>query len=81
MNVLGYPKAALFGFCVALVSCILVAVAKAELSCIYGTDKIEKDISGFQCQIGKPGARQHTLSSLCCLAPDCLLALVSQDGA
>jgi len=47
INTLGYPKAALFGFCVALVSYILVAVAKAALSCIHGTDKIEKDISGY----------------------------------
>ena len=47
INTLGYPKAALFGFCVALVSYILVAVAKAALSCIHGADKIENETSGY----------------------------------
>lgn len=47
INTLGYPKAALFGFCVALVSYILLAVVKAALACIHGFDKIENEVSGY----------------------------------
>ena len=47
INTLGYPRAALFGFCVALVSYIVVSVLKAALSSVHGTDIIENTLSGY----------------------------------
>ena len=47
INTLGYPPAALFGFCVALVSYMIVSVTKASLSSIYGTKIIEEQVSGY----------------------------------
>ena len=47
INTLGYPPAALFGFCVALVSYMIVSVIKASLSSIYGMKIIEEQVSGY----------------------------------
>ncbi len=47
INTLGYPRAALFGFCVALVSYMTMSVIKAALGSVYGTDVIENELSGF----------------------------------
>jgi hypothetical protein len=47
INTLGYPKAALFGFCVALVSYIILSVIKAALGSVHGTKVIENEVSGY----------------------------------
>lgn len=47
INTLGYPRAALFGFCVALVSYIILAVVKAALACVHGSEKIENEVSPY----------------------------------
>ncbi len=47
INTLGYPPAALFGFCVALISYMILAVIKAALCAVHGVEKIEKEVSGF----------------------------------
>lgn len=47
IDTLGYPRAALFGFCVALVSYIIVSVVKAALGSIHGIDVIENQVSGY----------------------------------
>jgi IS4 transposase len=47
INSLGYPPAALFGFCVALISYMIVSVIKAALSSIHGTKVIEEQVSGY----------------------------------
>jgi len=47
VNTLGYPKAALFGFCVALVAYNILAVIKAALRSQYGEETIEKELSGY----------------------------------
>ena len=47
INTLGYPPAALFAFCLALVAYNLLAVVKAALRCIHGVEKIEKELSGY----------------------------------
>ncbi len=46
-NTLGYPPAALFGFCVALISYMIVSVIKAALSSIHGSQVIEEQVSGY----------------------------------
>ena len=38
INTLGYPRAALFGFCVALVSYIILATVKAAMWCVWWRD-------------------------------------------
>src|SRR5947209_5542061 len=41
----GYPKAALFAFCVTLVAYNVLAVIKASLRVVHGTDKVEQEVS------------------------------------
>jgi Transposase DDE domain len=45
INTLGYPKAALFGFCLALVAYNTLAVVMAALRGVHGEELIERDIS------------------------------------
>ncbi len=47
INTLGYPKAALFGFCVALVAYNVLAVIKRALRTQQGEETIEKELSGY----------------------------------
>ena len=47
INTLGYPKAALFGFCVALVVYMMHAVVKAALSNVHDSETVDKEVSGY----------------------------------
>jgi hypothetical protein len=47
VNTLGYPQAALFGFCVALIAYNVLAVIKAALRRVHGEEKIENEVSGY----------------------------------
>ncbi len=47
MNTLGYPKAALFGFCVAVVAYNVLAVLKAALRAVHGEEKVQQEVSGY----------------------------------
>ncbi len=47
MNTLGYPKAALFAFCVALVAYNVLSTIKAALRSVHGDEKIAEDVSGY----------------------------------
>lgn len=42
---LGYPKAALFSFCVTLVAYNVLATVKAALRSVHGSDKVEEEVS------------------------------------
>ncbi|WP_250126798.1 hypothetical protein [Chroococcidiopsis sp. CCMEE 29] len=44
---MGYPKAALFSFCVALVAYNLLSVVKATRRSVHGTGKIEAGVSNY----------------------------------
>jgi hypothetical protein len=46
VNTLGYPRAALFGFCVALVAYAVLAVVKAALRSVHGEAVVETQVSG-----------------------------------
>jgi len=48
VNTLGYPKAALFGFCTALMAFNALAVAKGALRSVHGAEKVEETISDHQ---------------------------------
>ena len=47
INTLGYPPAALFAFCVALIAYMILGIIKAALGSVYGADRIDKEISGY----------------------------------
>ena len=47
INTLGYPRAALFAFCVALVAYIIMAILKAALRSVQGVKTIEDNFSGY----------------------------------
>jgi len=47
INTLGYPKAALFAFCVAMIAYNILSVIKAALRAEYGAEKIQNEVSPF----------------------------------
>ena len=47
VHALGYPKAALFGFCLALMAYNAVAVMQAALRAVHGCEKVQQDISAY----------------------------------
>jgi hypothetical protein len=47
INTLGYPRAALFGFCVSLVAYMVLATVRGALASVHGADKIENEVSGY----------------------------------
>jgi hypothetical protein len=47
INTLGYPRAALFGFCVALVAHMIISVIKAAMGSVHGSDTMENKVSGY----------------------------------
>lgn len=47
VNTLGYPKAALFGFCLALMAYHAVSVIKAAMRSVHGRETVQQEISGY----------------------------------
>ena len=47
LNTLGYPKAALFVFCVATVAFNILSTVKAALKSVHGTGKVEAGLSDY----------------------------------
>ena len=47
INTLGYPKAALFGFCIALVAYNAMAMVFAALRSVHGAQQIDQQLSGY----------------------------------
>jgi hypothetical protein len=47
VDTLGYPKAALFGFCVALVAYTVVALVKGALRAAHGAEYVEEQLSMY----------------------------------
>ena len=47
INTLGYPRAALFGFCLGVVIYNVLSVVKASLRAVHGAEKIERDLSNY----------------------------------
>jgi IS4 transposase len=47
INTLGYPRAALFGFCIGLVAYNILAVLKAALRQVHGATVIDTQLSGY----------------------------------
>jgi hypothetical protein len=47
VNTLGYPKAALFAFCIAVAAYNVLAVTKAALRRVHGEEMIDANVSGY----------------------------------
>lgn len=47
VNTLGYPKAALFAFCVAVMAYNVFAVLKGALRSVHGEEKVAREVSGY----------------------------------
>ena len=47
VNTLGYPKAALFAFCVALVAYNVLSTLKAALRSVHGEEVVAAEVSGY----------------------------------
>jgi IS4 transposase len=47
VNTLGYPKAALFGFCLALLAYHAVSVIKAAMRAVHGRETVQQEVSGY----------------------------------
>src|SRR5512147_2403003 len=47
VNTLGYPKAALFAFCVALVAYNVLSTLKGALRSVHGEEVVAEDVSGY----------------------------------
>src|SRR3954469_369879 len=47
INTLGYPKAALFAFCLALVAYNVLSTLKAALRSVHGEGVVSRDVSGY----------------------------------
>lgn len=47
INTLGYPRAALFGFCIALVAYSIMSVVMAAIGSAHGADFVDKNVSGY----------------------------------
>lgn len=47
VNALGYPKAALFGFCLALMAYHAVSVIRAALRAVHGRATVDQDVSSY----------------------------------
>jgi IS4 transposase len=47
INTLGYPKAALFGFCLALTAYNAMSLVKASLRAVHGREKVENEVSWY----------------------------------
>lgn len=47
IKTLGYPKAAVFAFCLALVAYNGLSVIKAALRSVHGTETVEENVSGY----------------------------------
>jgi IS4 transposase len=54
VDTLGYPKAALFGFCVAVAAYNVLAVLKAALRAVHGEEKVQKEVSGYYVALELP---------------------------
>jgi hypothetical protein len=47
VNTPGYPKAALFAFCVAVPAYNVLAVVKAAMRAVHGEEKVQGEVSGY----------------------------------
>lgn len=64
IQTLGYPKAALFAFCLALSVFNGVAILKASLRAVHGEDVVRKEVSGYYLALEIRGAYDGMMVAL-----------------
>jgi hypothetical protein len=64
MNTLPYPKAALFGFCVAVAAGNVLATVKGALAVVHGVEKIDAEVSEYHLALEIRGKYQGMLVAL-----------------
>ena len=64
LNTLPYPKAALFGFCVALAAGNVLATVKGALRAVHGIEKIEQELSDYHLALDVAGKYQGMMIAL-----------------
>jgi hypothetical protein len=64
LNTLPYPKAALFGFCVALAASNVLATIKGTLGRVHGSAKIAKELSDYHLALEVRGKYQGLMIAL-----------------
>lgn len=64
MNTLPYPKAALFGFCVALAASNVLATVKGALRAVHGPAKVDQGISDYHLALEVRGKYQGMMIAL-----------------
>lgn len=64
MNTLPYPKAALFGFCVALAAGNMLATVKGALRAVHGAKKVEQEVSDYHLALDVRGKYQGMMIAL-----------------
>jgi IS4 transposase len=58
LNTLGFPKAALFGFCIGLIAFNLMAIVHAALRAVHGEQKIDTEFSSYFLALELQGVRE-----------------------
>lgn len=79
IRTLGYPKAALFAFCVALATYNVLSVVKAALRAEYGHERIQNEVSGYYLA----GELRATYKGMCIAVPEAeweIFQQMSVDG-
>ena len=64
VNTLPYPKAALFGFCVALAANNVLATAKGALRAVHGAKTVEEEVSEYHVAVDVAGKYQGLMIAL-----------------
>jgi IS4 transposase len=67
ITTLGYPRAALFGFCVALIAYMILAVLTAAIEAVHGKEAVEK-LSGY-----------YIANEISATAPGMMIAIAAED--
>jgi len=67
ITTLGYPRAALFGFCVALIAYMILAVLIAAIEAVHGKEAVEK-LSGY-----------YIANEISATAPGMMIAIAAED--
>lgn len=65
INTLGYPKAALFAFCLALMVFNAVSLMKAALRAVHGRKRVDQEVSGYYLSL----EIQHTYDGMMIAVP------------
>ena len=79
LNTLPYPRAALFGFCVALAAGNVLATAKGTLRAVHGAAKVEEEVSEYHMALEVAGKYEGMMIALPAAEWRALVALTDRE--